>query len=202
LRALAATWRVRFEGPDPLAASQRVACLAAVWHRNILIGAGTYRDLGLTVAISRSRDGDLVSSVVERLGWAPPPRGSSSRGASAVFLELLRSLRAGAIVVMLCDGPRGPARHSKSGVVHLARSSGVPIIPLGFFAQPCTRFSSWDETLLPWPFARVVVRYGDPIAVPADANDDAVEVIRQQLDDVLNRLTDDLWGAEPAPCAR
>lgn len=190
------------EGPDPLARSDPEACLAAVWHCNILIGAGIYRDLGLTVAISRSRDGDLVSNVVERLGWAPPPRGSSSRGAAAVFLELLRTLRTGAIVVMLCDGPRGPARRAKSGTVHLARSSGVPMIPLAFFARPCTRFSSWDGTLLPWPFARVIVRYGEPIAVPSDASDQAVELIRQNLDVELDRLTGAVGRTKPPSSTR
>lgn len=87
--------------------------------------------------------------------------------------------------------PCGPARVSKHGMVSLARQTGRPISPLGFSARPCIRFRSWDGTLLPLPFARVLCVYGPAISVPRDAEPDEEETIRHPLDRELNRLTDE-----------
>lgn len=192
LRLLGRSWRIRIEGPDPFARADSSALLGATWHRNILIGAAVYRDLGYTVPISRSRDGDLIAAVVVRLGWAPPPRGSSSRGAAAVLRETIRRIHEGATVAVLCDGPRGPARKAKLGAVSAAGATGCPVTPLVCSARPCFRFPSWDGTLLPWPFARVVVRWGDPISVPGEFADGEHERANQRLEGCLNELTDEL----------
>ncbi len=190
LRALGRTWRVHVDGADPLASPGAV--IGATWHRNILIGAAVYRDQGHTVPISRSRDGDLISAVVVRLGWTPPPRGSSSRGAAAVLRETIRRIEEGVSVAVLCDGPRGPARRSKIGAVSAAAATGCRLVPVAFAARPCSRFRSWDGTLLPWPFARVVVHYGDAVEVPRDHADGAHERANAVLEERLNALTDAL----------
>jgi hypothetical protein len=91
---------------------------------------------------------------------------------------------------MLTDGPRGPARRSKIGVVGLARLTGVPITPFVLSARPRLRLRSWDRTLLPMPFARVVCRFGEPIAVPRDADPEREEQLCRELDRELGRLTD------------
>ena len=198
LRLLASTWRVRFEGPDPLAEGPDVPRVAAVWHRNILLGAAVYRDRGFVVPISRSRDGDWVSHLVEALGWAVPPRGSSSRGGTAVLRTLVRRVRAGATIAVPCDGPRGPARRSKPGVLALARLAARPVIPVALGARPAHRFRSWDGTLLPAPFARVVCRYGTPPEIPPEASDEDLASLAEELDRRLNALTDavdgELWA--------
>lgn len=191
LRIWASTWRIAIEGPDPLRDHDGSAQIGAVWHRSFLIGAAFYRDLGFIVPISRSRDGALVARVARFLGWAEAPRGSSSRGGSAVLLETVRRVRGGETAAILCDGPRGPARVSKPGAVALANTTGRPLIPVAFSAKPCLRFRSWDRTLLPWPFAKVIVRYGDPIEVRG-ADDDALRATQEEVDAVLNNMTDAL----------
>lgn len=186
LRTLGATWRVRVEGLDTMAAGG----LGASWHCNLLLGAFLFRDRDVAVCVSRSRDGDLVAAVLRHLGYADSPRGSSSRGGSAVWRQLAKALRSGVTVGMLTDGPRGPARRSKRGVARLARQTGVPITPVALSARPRLRLRSWDRTLLPMPFARVVCCFGDPIAVPRDADLEREERLRRELDEELIRLTD------------
>ena len=87
------------------------------------------------------------------------------------------------------DGPRGPARVSKPGIVALARLSGVAITPVAFSVRPCLRFRSWDRTLLPLPFARIVCHYGAPIEVPSDADEEMEEALRRRLDEQLEALS-------------
>jgi lysophospholipid acyltransferase (LPLAT)-like uncharacterized protein len=193
LRILGATWRIHSEGPDPrLEPGHDAAEVAAFWHRNVLIASYCYRDQRFSVAVSRSRDGGRITALLAALGYRQPPRGSSTRGGAAALRELLNLVRDGTTVSIQPDGPQGPARVSKIGVVTLARLAERPITPVGFSARPCLRFRSWDRTLLPLPFARVVCRYGEALLVPPEADDEEEERLRQELDRRLDRLTDDL----------
>jgi len=186
LRALGATWRVRVSGRDTIAAGG----LGASWHYNLLLGTVFFRDRGIAMCISRSRDGDLIAAILRHTGYADSARGSSSRGGSTALRQLVRTLQSGTAVGLLTDGPRGPARRSKLGVVGLARLTGVPITPFVLSARPRLRLRSWDRTLLPMPFARVVCRFGDPIAVPRDADPECEQRLCRELDRELGRLTD------------
>ena len=191
LRAWGATWRLETDGPDPLVGDHGPV-VAAFWHRNFPVAAYYYRDREFSVAVSRSRDGDLIAALLTSLGYQAPRRGSSTLGGAAVLRELYRLVKTGITVSVQTDGPQGPARISKIGVVTLARLTQRPITPLAFSASPCLRFRSWDRALLPPPFARVACRYGSPIPVPTDADESAEEDLRERLDAELNRLTDEL----------
>jgi hypothetical protein len=191
LRIFGATWRVTVEGPDPLVPNHEPV-VAAFWHRNVLIAAWHYRGRRFSVPVSRSRDGDRIVSMLTALGYAAPPRGSSTRGGAAALHELIRRVKGGTTVSIQTDGPQGPPRVSKLGIVTLARLTGRPIQPVCFSASPTWRFRSWDGTLLPLPFAKVICRYGDPIHIDAKADEDEEERARSGLDDVLNGLTAEL----------
>ena len=193
LRLLGATWRFQSSGADPFGTSPLL--IGAAWHRGLLVAAWRWRDHGLAIPVSRSRDGDLINGVLRRLGFAESPRGSSSRGASALLRSMLRCLRDGGTIGMLPDGPRGPAGEAKPGVVALARMSGAPLIPVGVAASRAIRFGSWDRAILPFPFARVRCHYGAPLHVPKDASGDALDVWRKQLEAALDAADRDAQEA-------
>jgi lysophospholipid acyltransferase (LPLAT)-like uncharacterized protein len=191
LRTLGATWRVRSSGDDPFARGG--AFVPVLWHRGFLVAVALFRGRAIAVPVSQSRDGDLVDAVLQRLGFAPSPRGSSSRGATALLREMIRRARAGVVVAVLPDGPRGPARVAKPGAVALAAAAGVPLVPVALEASPAWRFGSWDAALLPLPFARVHCRYGEPLAVPKRPAPEEIERMRREVEGALDRL-----GAELA----
>jgi lysophospholipid acyltransferase (LPLAT)-like uncharacterized protein len=188
LRLLGATWRIETLGQDPR--TDAAPQLAALFHESMLPCAFLYRDLGYGVAVSRSRDGDLIGATLRSLGYANPARGSSSRGGSAAMRALLRNLAAQTTVAVLVDGPRGPARVAKTGIIALARIAERPIQPVAFSARPALRLSSWDRSLIPLPFARVVCAYGDPIEVDPqlERDDRAEQAAARQLDETLRAL--------------
>jgi len=97
-------------------------------------------------------------------------RGSSSRGGAVALRTLIRTLRAGDDVAVVPDGPRGPRAQMNPGVVLLAAATGAPLVPLAFGAHPARRMRTWDEFLIPAPFARGAVVFGDPIVVGRDAD--------------------------------
>ena len=192
LRALGATWRVSIEGPNPTVGPHARTVVGAIWHRDFLIVAYVFRDRGFGVPVSRSRDGDLITDVLLRLGFADSPRGSSSRGGAAALRALVRLVRSGTTIAIPTDGPLGPARVSKSGVAALTRVTAVPMAPLTCSARPCIRFRSWDGTLLPLPFARVVCAFEPTREIDTDATPAEEERFCLELDASLNRLTDAL----------
>lgn len=185
LRGLAATWRVQLEGPDPFAGG--APFVAALWHRGLFIAAGVFRDRGAVVPVSLSRDGERIDAVLVRLGFGPSPRGSSSRGGPQALAGMIRAVREGRAVGVLCDGPRGPSGRAKPGVLAAARATGVTLQPVGLAARPALRFGSWDRVVLPVPFARVAVVFGPPMRVPREAPREQLDGLRAQLEGALGR---------------
>ncbi len=188
IRCLGATWRVRTLGANPFESTGR-PLLGALWHRSVFLAAHQFRDRRVVVIVSRSRDGDWIEALLSRLGYAPSPRGSSSRGGAAALRQQIRTAQETGLGALLCDGPRGPAGVAKPGVLLLARACSAPLWPIAFSARPALRIGSWDRMLLPLPFARVVCSYGEPIVVPRDADDEALEACRRRLERELTRLT-------------
>ena len=195
LRLLGATWRIEILGDDPRAAgtpnaaqSSAIVSLAALFHESMLPCAWFFRDKRYGVAVSRSRDGDLIRASLVALGYSEPARGSSSRGGSAALLGLVRQLAEGTTVAVLVDGPRGPARVAKTGIVSLARLASTPIQPVAFSARPAIRLGSWDQSLIPLPFARVVCAFGQPIEAETTADEGREQRAARLLDQELVSL--------------
>jgi lysophospholipid acyltransferase (LPLAT)-like uncharacterized protein len=171
LRAVARTWRVETRGPDPFAEGYARNFLGATWHRNLLMAAGIFRDTGVHVAVSSSRDGEHITAVMAHLGLGRAIRGSSTRSGVTALRGMLRVARDDGALGILPDGPKGPAR-----LVKLS-------------ARPCLRFGSWDRMLLPLPFARVVCHFGESVAIERDADPEKREAARLELEAKLEQLT-------------
>jgi len=204
LRILGSTWRVRVRGPDPRALGgdgTPGSRLAALYHESMLPAVWLFRDQGHGVAVSRSHDGDLVSAALLELGYAEPARGSSSRGGPAVLRRMVRQIRQGLTVAVLVDGPRGPARVSKTGVLALARLTGQAVVPLAFSARPAWRLRSWDTSLIPLPFARIVCVFGEPLPVARCLGESEQKSLVVELDrrlHALHRVADQELGRSDA----
>lgn len=175
----------------------------AVWHGRMLMLPYFYgRARRVHVLVSRSRDGELLSRFVQGFG-VRVVRGSSSRGGAAALLGLARLLRDERTEVLIVpDGPRGPRYVVQAGPVLLAKLSGAPILPIGFGVSRGTVLRSWDEFVIPHPFARAAVVFGDPIVVAATVDREALERCRQDLELALRHVTaeaDRTVGARRVP---
>ena len=96
----------------------------------------------------------------------------------------------------IVDGPRGPFGYVQPGLLRIAQLSGKPVVPTITSAQKKWVFSGWDRFMVPKPFARVIIRFGEAIEVPADLNGEAFEqkrlFIEQRMQD-LYEDTDRIW---------
>jgi hypothetical protein len=113
-----------------------------------------------TFMASQSKDGSLVSFVLQKAGFGVI-RGSSSRGAVAGLSLALKEVLPGRIVGLTFDGPKGPPCVPKKGVALLVKhSSGTSYIVVvrlkkRFFGlyNGCVHLNSWDRFHLLFPFA-------------------------------------------------
>lgn len=161
----------------------------AAWHENILTGSWPLRHQGNTVLISQSRDGEYVSRLIHLLGFHTV-RGSSSRGGVRSLLKLVRVLKNEGDVIIIADGPRGPARECKPGVITLAKRSGMPIIPTVAVVSRFKRVNSWDRTIIPFPFSTFTLIHGDPIFIPEDVDKTTIAHYQEQLKQALDALSE------------
>jgi lysophospholipid acyltransferase (LPLAT)-like uncharacterized protein len=186
LQLLGSTWTLR--RTNTAAYDRRLAggerCIYALWHARMLPLIYAYRGLGVAALVSRSRDGELIAGVIERIGYVAA-RGSSSRGGQQGFHELVRFAEQGRSLTITPDGPRGPREVVKPGLVWLASLTGLPVLPVASASRRSWVLRSWDGFRVPRPFATVWISYGEPVQVPPGLDEAGVEVWRRRLEDAL-----------------
>ncbi len=140
----------------------------AFWHQRQAFFTVTHRGDAVSILISRSRDGDMIADTIRLCGVASV-RGSSTRGASGAVRALMEALGSGLDVGITPDGPKGPAREVKDGVLFLARKLGLPILPItNAQSHKIVLRRAWDRFHIPLPFGRGAVVYGEPLFVGPD----------------------------------
>jgi len=162
-------------------------CIYAMWHCHQMCIHGVQNRSKLNVLISRSRDGEIIARVVEKWGFKTIRGSKGKQGAVEASMKMIEALKAGENCAMMVDGPKGPARVVKDGVVKIAKMAQVPIIPIYWYSENFNfaTFPSWDKLRMPILDTKLINIYGDPIYV--DENSDTEE-IRQKLQESLEEI--------------
>jgi lysophospholipid acyltransferase (LPLAT)-like uncharacterized protein len=169
--------------------------IAAIWHQRIFLAMVYARKVSRfspSVMISQSRDGDMIADVYSRFHFRPV-RGSSSRGGKEALAVLISDLDRNPFAVHVLDGPRGPRGVVKPGLIVMAQATGAPIYPFYITVDRAWVLNSWDRTLIPKPFSRILVRWGTPFIVPEHMDESHFENVRKQIEQHLkeNQSRDD-----------
>ncbi len=165
-------------------------------HQRFILGATFFmKRKPIVVMVSHSLDGELINRIIHMLGWSTV-RGSSSRGGDKAMKELIIMARRGFRIVHGIDGPTGPYGVVKPGLIRMAQITGVPIVPIIFSPERKWIFNSWDRCMLPKPFTRLIVRFGNAITIPRDVDEAEFEEKRIFMESVMKELynvTDSFW---------
>jgi len=170
--------------------------IVAILHQRIfgVIGyAQRFGHLALAAIISHSRDGDMIAQVVTRLNFHPI-RGSSSKGGKEALDALIAYLADHQAAVHAVDGPRGPKGVVKAGIIRIAQQSGAVIYPVYISTSKAWILKSWDHFLIPKPFSRVLIRWGEPFQVPKHLDEVEFDSLRCEIEAQIltNHARDDL----------
>jgi lysophospholipid acyltransferase (LPLAT)-like uncharacterized protein len=161
--------------------------IAAVFHQRFLPALAyvtKFRNFKPIVMISQSSDGELIASLASRLGLVPV-RGSSTRGGRDALMAILRALKKNPGVIHIVDGPTGPKGVVKPGLMAMAQVTGAPIFPVIISAEKAWVMKSWDRFLVPKPFSKVTIRWGDPFPVPRGTRPEQLEELRKQVESLM-----------------
>jgi len=192
IRSICATvrWEVRgYEHLDSIAARGRRA-IFTFWHSCIFGATWFWRNRGIVVMSSVSRDAEFTGRFIKRFGYGTA-RGSATRGSGRALAEMAGCLANGIEVAFTIDGPRGPAYIAKPGAVTLARHTGQAILPFYVAARRRIELPSWDRLAIPLPFTRALVLIAEPIYVSREATGEEIASAQAALQSAL----DDLRGA-------
>lgn len=133
------------------------SAVIVLWHDRLFFApVVSQRHLSRPVCalVSASKDGGWLAAFYNLMGIRCARGSSSSRGAEAL-MSLARAMRKGCHAGITPDGPKGPRRQVKPGVLALARVAKAGILVLGIRYHACWRLRSWDRFALPVPFSRV-----------------------------------------------
>ena len=121
-------------------------CIIAFWHCHLLLMLHSKHQYPAMVMISQSRDGELIAGTFKYFG-VDAARGSTTRGSTGALREMIRAAKTGSTIVFTPDGPKGPARIAKDGVIFTAQATGLPIVPVAFAAKKksyCIHGTGWS----------------------------------------------------------
>jgi lysophospholipid acyltransferase (LPLAT)-like uncharacterized protein len=159
----------------------------AFWHGRQFLLFHNHRNTGIVIPASESRDGDIQAGILKRFGF-DVVRGSSKRKGDRALLGMVEGLRKGKNIALAVDGPRGPIYEVKQGITYLAGKLNKPIVPVSTSAKRYWILEKiWDKYMLPMPFTRGVIVYGEPIVVQG-IQEEELESKRRELTDALNRV--------------
>jgi lysophospholipid acyltransferase (LPLAT)-like uncharacterized protein len=160
----------------------------ALWHGRLLPPTYRHRHRQIVTLASRSGDGEYITRVLHHWGF-DVVRGSSSRGGDTALRELIRKVRSGKSVAVTADGPRGPREQMKHGVLQIAQITGAPLVVVGSAASRAWRLNSWDSFLVPKPFSKLRVVYGDAVFIPRDLKAGDLPAMAHRLEQTMAQLT-------------
>ena len=197
IRALAKTIHYQHSEVDSqLKQLQNRPIIFCIWHNRLALSLPLYQKLianpypshRLAALVSASRDGALLSEILDGFE-VQPIRGSSSRRGSRALIELIDRARKGWDIAITPDGPQGPKYQVQDGVITAAQLTGLPILPVGYELTSKWTAKSWDQFQIPWPFAACKVRTASPFHVPRYINKETRKTIQTQLQSAMNSIT-------------
>lgn len=168
--------------------------IAAMWHgQHFMIHFAKRPQDRAASLVSRSGDGEFNAIALRHLGIRAI-RGSGARGRDIrkkggvqAMRAMLRALADGEMVVLTADIPK-ISRICGQGIVTLSQLSGRPIVPVAVVTSRRIDFNSWDKASIGLPFGRGAMVLGDPIPVPRDADAQALEALRRQVERELDAV--------------
>ncbi len=163
------------------------AVLLCAWHQQFFSAIRhfqNYKAFNPIIMISQSKDGEIIAGIAKHSGWHPV-RGSSSKGGKKALKKMITDLKKTKLAVHIADGPKGPSGIVKPGAIRLANAANAVIVPFSVSAEKAWYFNSWDKFLLPKPFSKVFLRFGEMIKFDRVKDREIFERQRMRLEEIM-----------------
>ena len=165
-------------------------CVYATWHAHQCCVHGIEDKNNLNILISRSKDGDIVAHICENWGFRVIRGSAGKRGGTTSMMQMISELKENRCCAIMVDGPNGPPKIVKEGVIKTAKLGGAPIVPVVWYSEDKTwlKFKSWDGFRMPFLYCRLLNLYGEPIYINPDNTPEQDEECRLKVQNALLEL--------------
>ena len=181
LTLLAKSWRFKLIGEIPSQTS-----VIAFWHGSMLPGWFIHKDFSCFAIVSLSKDGTVLTNILNHWG-IDVIRGSSSNSGKEALYSAVNELQKGRTFLITPDGPKGPRNKMKPGAVIAAFRASKPLFLCNIECSSAYIFKkSWDLFSLPLPFASINVHYTKIDPIQDQSNRDEITNIIHVCENILN----------------
>lgn len=185
LNFISKTWRINVIGKSPKHG------IVVFWHGKMLPGWYNLRKQKPVAVVSQSKDGEILSVLLERWSYSLI-RGSSSKGGKEVLNSIVKNAK-NQLVLMTPDGPRGPAKELKAGAIIASQRAKVPLTLCGISIKNKLIFrNSWDNFEFPLPFTKIIVKYSNSYYIEESENRNLTEQKIKDIEQLLNEINENI----------
>lgn len=182
------TWKIEIIEPPSMkeALSKKKPIILSHWHGDELALIHVIPRYRIATMVSTSKDGEMMNFFIRLLGGTTS-RGSSTRGGVSALKGLIRLMHSGYNTSMAVDGPKGPIYKVKPGVFELSKITQSPIYWAGVYVDKKLTFrKSWNQAILPKPFAKIYIHWFGPMECVAKTADPKSTELSTILENNLN----------------
>ena len=176
-------WNIEGEEHYKQLIEQRQSVIISIWHGRVLTFVKQLAYKKYYAVAGTHFDAEIIARICANMGWNVI-RGSSSDKGREAYEAILNTLnQPGSVVAMTPDGPKGPAKIPKAGLVKAAQRTGAFIIPAAAHSTRRWGFTNWDTFYVAKPFGRIEVIYGKPILFnEEDQFEDCLLKVKEAMD--------------------
>jgi len=189
INVLLKTVRIRIENSDVIKKldDEKKNYVVAFWHGSMIVGWYLHRNRNFASLVSRSKDGDVLTAILEKWKFHVV-RGSSSKGGHEALDTMIYLTEENYHLAITPDGPTGPIYKMKPGAVITARRSQIPLLLIGIGMKNKWTLRSWDRFEIPKPFSKVAAVYSDPVFVEEILTKEETSKVIEDCENLLNEL--------------
>ena len=137
--------------------------ILCVWHARLLSVVHNLKNEKVNALAGTHQDADIISRVAASWGWNMI-RGSSKEKGDIAYRKIFKILRERQNIFFITpDGPTGPPKIPKLGIIRASQKTQTKIIPIGVYSTKNWGFTNWDTFFLEKPFGKLFIKYGAPI---------------------------------------
>lgn len=168
LLLLSNTWRINKVNLEcfDIPYHQKESVLLYFWHGKYVPVLPLLKGYRGCVITSQSKRGNSINTISQQFGFSTHQIPNTPTRQS--IQEMVNTANQFHTLGTAADGPLGPPRKVKAGIVWLASQTNSAAIPLSIASNKKWVLSKrWDSMEIPKPFANVTIYFGSAIAVPS-----------------------------------
>ena len=160
--------------------------ILAFWHSQLMmIGFAWEKKQNVNILASSHSDGRFGAIVGKYFNLNNIQ--TSEKNKSVSLRSIFKLLNDNNYIGITPDGPRGPKEIVSEGIIKIAKTSKVPIIPIGFWSSKNFKLKSWDSFLITLPFSKCSFVWNKPLEIPYNIQENQIQHYQKLLQEKINQ---------------